>query len=235
MLATSPKLETFTWQVIPAEGALDTVPQSDGCHYIKVYIASPLFWAVRRVGVGVYKVQIATLFGAGHEGYNVTAKAAAVFAQHTKHPGEFVKLAGFLGWDDLATEFEHIVSAGRVNGEWPAEDANRGAGSSTDATKEMAPGHSGATVVDGEFLLQLCSRMNHALSQRDERNAYCFMESARAMACAVLGPEHIPVIHRAVVAIEADMDNGLWESAIRSGRYFTKAISQGIQKTNKQN
>jgi hypothetical protein len=105
----------------------------------------------------------------------------------------------------------------------------------TGRTKEGASSHRGATAVDGEFLLQLCSRMNHALRQRDQRNAYCFMESARAMACAVLSPEQVPVISRAAIFIEADMDNGLWESAIRSGRHFTEAIIHGIQKTNKQN
>jgi hypothetical protein len=111
----------------------------------------------------------------------------------------------------------------------------RPAKNTTGAAKEIEPGHSNATAVDGEMLLQLCSRMNHALSIRDERNAWCFMESARAMAGAVLAPDGFAVINRASMFIEADMENGLWESAVKSGRHFTESISQAIQKTNKHN
>jgi len=107
--------------------------------------------------------------------------------------------------------------------------------STTGAANDVIPGRPDATTVDGELLLHLCSRMNHALSIRDERKAYCFMESARTMAGAVLNQEDFVRINRTALFIEADMDNGLWESAIKDGRHFTEAISQGIQKTNRRN
>jgi hypothetical protein len=105
----------------------------------------------------------------------------------------------------------------------------------TVAIEGMASCHPEATAPDGEFLLQLCSRMSHALSIQDERSAYGFMESARCLAGAILDPNDFAGVNRASVFIEADMENGLWEGAIRSGRLFTDAVRQAIQRTNKRN
>ncbi len=105
---------------LPPQRAREVAPILVGTRAIKIYRASPMFWAVAPAGAGCYRIQFATTLGAGHEGYKVTPKAAAEFASQTAYP--FLLLAQILklGWFDLAVEFESVVArnvknARRVN------------------------------------------------------------------------------------------------------------------------
>jgi hypothetical protein len=85
--------------------------------------------------------------------------------------------------------------------------------------------------VDFRELGRLCGRMQTALALRDERRAYCFCESARCLAGAVLDVECFRRVNKARPFIEAAMQNGLWPLAEKSGRDFTTAIEAGIKLT----
>jgi hypothetical protein len=50
------------------------------------------------------------------------------------------------------------------------------------------------------------------------------MEAARALAGAILPRVVFANINRATIGIEADMQNGLWESAVKSGRFLPKRL-----------
>jgi hypothetical protein len=88
---------------------------------------------------------------------------------------------------------------------------------------------------DNALLMHLCSRMARAIGLCDKDRAWCFMEAARAFACGVLDSIDILEINKASLTIEADMQNHLWEFAVRSGAYFTDVIRRAIDKTNQQN
>ena len=64
---------------------------------VKVYAASPMFWAVGRNDAGEYSVQVGTLFGVCCREQVVTTRAAAEFVKHAKHIGELLRLAASLG------------------------------------------------------------------------------------------------------------------------------------------
>lgn len=94
-----------------------------------------------------------------------------------------------------------------------------------------------ALVNDHILLMRLCSRMKHALTLQNERRAYGFMEAARCLAAAVPSSEDFEAadLRRLETIIEADMQNGLWEYAIRDADNFTNSIRGAIQKTAKRN
>ncbi len=105
---------------IPRKAAREAAPTLVGTKAIKAYQLSPMFWAVSPSGVGRYRVQCGTVFGAGHQGHDVTPKAAAEFIRHTGHPLLLLSQIIKLGWLDLAAELEPAVkqtiqSAKRLN------------------------------------------------------------------------------------------------------------------------
>ncbi len=105
---------------LPPQRAREVAPILVGTRAIKIYRASPMFWAVAPAGAGCYRIQFATTLGAGHCGFLVTSKAAAEFIGHTAHPFLLLAQIQKLGWLDLATEFETVVAqiiktARRVN------------------------------------------------------------------------------------------------------------------------
>ena len=57
-----------------------------------------------------YKVQMATLFGAGHQGCESTPEAVAAYISHTKHPALLLNQIKSLGWLDLAAALETVVA-----------------------------------------------------------------------------------------------------------------------------
>lgn len=96
---------------LPRQEARDVAPSLVGTKAIKVYQLSPMFWAVAPAGAGRFRVQMGTVFGAGHDGYEVTPSAAAEFISHTSHPVQLLAQIRQLGWLDLAAELEKAVAA----------------------------------------------------------------------------------------------------------------------------
>lgn len=84
---------------------------------------------------------------------------------------------------------------------------------------------------DFRALGRLCGRMQTALALRDDRRAYCFCESARCLAGAVLDVKCYRRVNKAGPFIEAAMQNGLWSLAEKSGRDFTAAVEAGCKAT----
>ena len=98
---------------LPHAGARDFVPRQVGTiKVVKVYAASPMFWAVGRAYEGRYWVQLGTVFGSCDREHPVTPRAAAEFVKHTKHVGELLRLAEALGWDDLVLELKAQIQQG---------------------------------------------------------------------------------------------------------------------------
>jgi len=95
---------------LPPHRARVVEPSIVGTKAIKVYQVSPSFWAIVHLGVGCFRVQKATVFGAGHHGYEVTAKAAAGFISHTAHPYLLLAHIQKLGWLDLALELQTVIA-----------------------------------------------------------------------------------------------------------------------------
>ena len=104
----NPLLKSVPYE-LPPHKARAAPPCLVGTKAIKVYQRSPSFWAVLPSGRG-YRVQMATVFGAGHHGFEVTPKAAAEFISHTAHPFLLLAQIRKLGWFDLAAEFETLVA-----------------------------------------------------------------------------------------------------------------------------
>ena len=95
---------------LPPRKARAAAPVLVGVVAIKVYQLSPGFWAVTAARAGRYQVQFATVFGAGHRGFEVSPSAAAEFISHTAHPFLLLQQIQKLGWLDLAAEFESVVA-----------------------------------------------------------------------------------------------------------------------------
>ncbi len=96
--------------VPPPAPARDFVPRQVGnLKVVKVYAASPMFWAERRNDAGGYFVQVGTLFGACCREQVVTTRAAAEFVKHTNHLGVLLRLIESLGWEDLALELKSQI------------------------------------------------------------------------------------------------------------------------------
>ncbi len=94
---------------LPPQKARAAAPLLVGVVAIKVYQRSPIFWALFPSSVG-YRVQMGTVLGVGHEGYEVSPSAAAEFISHTAHPFLLLQQIQKLGWLDLAAEFESVVA-----------------------------------------------------------------------------------------------------------------------------
>jgi len=102
-------LESVPYE-LPPHRARVVEPSLIGTKAIKVYQVSPSFWAIVYLGAGCFRVQKATVFGAGHHGYDVTPKAAAEFISHTAHPFLLLTQIQKLGWLELALELQTVIA-----------------------------------------------------------------------------------------------------------------------------
>lgn len=88
---------------------------------------------------------------------------------------------------------------------------------------------------DVRELARLCARMRAAAERRDCRQTLGFLYAARGFAYAVLALGEWAKVNKAGFFVEADLDNELWESAVRSVDSFADVVHVAVQETFKRN
>ena len=94
---------------LPNESARRFIPSLVGDSAMKVYAASPLFWAIERDAAGKYRARMGTLFGSADRGHRTTPRAIAEFVKHTAHLGKLQELLKVLQWDEITAELEKAI------------------------------------------------------------------------------------------------------------------------------
>jgi hypothetical protein len=77
--------------------------------------------------------------------------------------------------------------------------------------------------------------MRFAAERRDVRQPLGLLEAARGLAYSVLAQPEWVKVNKACSQVEADLDNELWDSAVRSVEFFTCVVHAAVQATLRRN
>lgn len=78
-------------------------------------------------------------------------------------------------------------------------------------------------------LAEVCASLRGAVRRHDARSAWCYLESARVIACVGASDQHVGKINDAAMIIEADLQNELWGMAARSVAGFERTVQSVVE------